>query len=282
MYLTYIKYLFMTICSFYFLNKLLNIKTSKKIKITELIFLLVLPVASCLFKNFLDPMTFTLTSLVFILFALTVYLDNTNATLFASIISCGMSYALFTLSVFIMSPFVLIVFALDIQEIVSDSITYIVLGIIQLLFATLLFKVKRLRKGMPFLVEKGSGDLGVVISISILFITALFSLGKSERLYDFIAIIAIVVFALALFIWWRKRINKSYLDKLKSNEIESYKNQIALLTSQNKLLEQSNSNFSDIIKKDNNIIEIMESTVKKIDNEQADYLLIQLKQLKTN
>ena len=272
----------MTICSFYFLNKLLNIKTSKKIKIKELIFLLVLPVASCLFKIFLDPMTFTLTSLVFILFALTVYLDNTNATLFASIISCGMSYALFTLSVFIMSPSVLIVFALDIQEIVSDSITYIVLGIIQLLFATLLFKVKRLRKGMPFLVEKGSGDLGVVISISILFITALFSLGKSERLYDFIAIIAIVVFALALFIWWRKRINKSYLDKLKSNEIESYKNQIALLTSQNKLLEQSNSNFSDIIKKDNNIIEIMESTVKKIDNEQADYLLIQLKQLKTN
>ncbi len=277
----YIKYFFIMICSFYFFHKLLNIKTSKRVGIIELAFSAILPFASCFFKKFFDPMTLMLTSVIFILFTLTIYSKNTNSVLIASIISCGMSYVMFTLSAFIISPLGILFYFVEINVWVNEMIVFIMIGAVQILANSLLFKIKRLHKGMPFLMEKGSSYLGVVISIAILFITSLFSLGNLEKLFNYIAITVIVLFGLVLFIWWRKRISKSYIDKLKANEIECYKNQIALLTNENKSLEQSNNNFSDIIEKDNNIVDIMERTLKAINNEQVDYLLPQLELLKS-
>lgn len=272
-------------CSFYCFHRILNIKFDRKVTLKVIVFSMLIPLIICITKIYYNELYFAIFTILFVLINLLSYRDKINLTVVSSIISCGLSYFFFLISTVLIIPLEVLLVLIDIDNNMVYGGSLIIAGLIEIILCRGFFNFKRLQKGMPFLKEKSSSNTGFMISVLILFLALGCSImGKKDFLLCIIALLVILC-GFILIIWWLKRISKSYISQLKVNEIKSFKNEIALLTNENKSLKQSNNNFVDIIKKDNDIIHIMEVTVKSIDskdiNSEINDLLTQLEHLKT-
>ena len=84
-------------------------------------------------------------------------------------------------------------------------------GLLELLLIFLLFKIKRLRRGMPFLYQIGSSATGFILSCFILLIVTIISFYDSIPDMQFLfLLIALFLIGLLLYCWWRFRITRDY------------------------------------------------------------------------
>ena len=85
-----------------------------------------------------------------------------------------------------------------------------------MLLIFLLFKIKRLRRGMPFLYQIGSSATGFILSCFILLIVTIISFYDSIPDMQFLfLLIALFLIGLLLYCWWRFRITRDYREKLR-------------------------------------------------------------------
>jgi hypothetical protein len=254
-----IKLFSISLCAIYTFSKLLNVwKPSASNIILDAIFSIFISFAAYL-TGIVSPF-FVIPTMFVILVVYNIFRKKTliGLTITSVIISLGISYSVFFLSGFIIS----FLFAL-IQLNPSDNQIYpmVFFSLLQFLLIGIPYRFRRLKKGMPFLINKGGTFPGVSISIVLLYcIVIVFN--KEQIFILNISIITITSCASLIIFWWRKNLNRLYLKRIKENELqglhESLKEKDARIT----YLEQQNNELSKIIHKDNKLIPAMEMAVK--------------------
>ena len=143
-------------------------------------------------------------------------------------------------------------------------------GIIELLFLFLLFKIKRLRRGMPFLYQIGSSATGFILSCFILLIITIINFYDTIPTTQFVfLLIALFLIGLLLYCWWRFRITRDYREKLRQAELKALQNELKEKDNRIRELEENNDSLAKIIHKDNKLIPAMELAVCEYLEEEA-------------
>lgn len=208
------------------------------------------------------PLIFSLTFIASIsIYTTAIY--NTRFDL--SLITTIFSHCIFRLICNI-STFLITILCIPIyykQPILPNEFLVFFTGLLSYLFLYLLFKIKRLKSGMPFLSNTNTVNIGILICIvSIAFKTIDISfVNKSDFLSALLFRLTIFLLAIILFTWWRKQITKSYIEKLRKLEVQSLYEELAEKEKTLKKLTADNEALSRLIHKDNKIIPAMENSV---------------------
>lgn len=253
----YVKYLFMLICSFYCFTKLLNLSFAKKNYIISLGVFLVYDILICLAKLYVPHM-------MILVFIATIFVHSSIAhkttfkiTFMVTLISVGLNYFLFITSMLIISPLLLFIVSStrDFEPFYFYLFSFI--GFIQLILSIILFRFKRLKRGMPFLLKKIPNSLGVFICCFIIFLSTLFTMLESKNYFNEAILLICIILGVLLFIWWRRQLTISYLNR-------AHKNELMQLEVELEKLKKDNDNMSALIHKDNKLIPAMEMAVNNL------------------
>ena len=256
-----IRWFFNFLCSFYLFYKLLNLKNPKILH--KVSYIVIFLIESFIFsflevKNFI----FIFPAIIFFnTFILSHFAKKTiSLSLITLVISEGIHYILFLLVAFIIAlvaaPFFYGRYDLPYVAIQISG------GLIELLLLFLLFKIKRLRRGMPFLYQIGSSATGFILSCFILLIVTIISFYDSIPDMQFLfLLIALFLIGLLLYCWWRFRITRDYREKLRQAELKALQNELKEKDNRIRELEENNDSLAKIIHKDNKLIPAMELAV---------------------
>lgn len=252
------RYFFIIYCSIYTFFKTLHISLPKHLNnivsiifsITVSILIYILPISNSAFR-------FLLLYLVCFIFSYASSNTRFFITFIASIISFAITYIALTCSAFILSLIMTPVYRVATKFPLNSFI--IITGILQFLLVFLLFRIKRLKKGMPFLFKSKSFNIGLFICTFIIVVFFLLHLYKSPSLLlHFFALLFILFLAFLLLFWWRRRITLDYVQKLRMDEVESLYKKISDNEQEIEKLNTNNDYLSKVIHKDNKLIPAME------------------------
>lgn len=265
-----IKYYFLIFCALYaYICMLKPPCRHSVIKTAYIILPGALSVLTCFIHTYAPPICIPGMLFLSFLFFTIVFHIPWKVSASATLLSFGCSYLFFTVSVFFLSvgeallsiwsdcPEVKLLFALFI-------------GLLQLVGIICLFRTRRLRRGLPFLWNLGSSYTGVFISIAILTAVSFLSLNNDVHFIYFILIFSIVVWGIALLIWWRERITKKYMDQVNARAAQELEEAISAKDSEIAYLKEQNEALAKIIHKDNKLIPAMEYSVRELFRYAAD------------
>lgn len=250
-----IKLLSIQLCTYYTYIRLLNIKQDHiGIKILGLI---TITIISYYIGSLLVSITIPLMVLITIGFLTLNREHPINVKITTSIISYGVSLFIYTVTSVALSTIRLT------HKDMPDVLFYLIILIIQTLIIVLLFRIKRLRKGMPFLKNIVGNDSGVVISIILL--NSIIILFNNNYNYLYILPIFIVITSGGLiYLWWRKSLTKLYISNTKDTEINNLKEILEEKEQRILYLEQQNSELAKIIHTDNKLVSSLDFAVKSL------------------
>ena len=252
------KYFFLIYCSTYCFYKLLNMYSKSTfnhitISILSLCFSLMISQLKCTNISFRIILCFII-YFIFIAFSSKTKLSISFS---GAIISFSISYIMFSMS----SLFLSIIVA-PIDKIYSNfpSNSFILVnGFLQYILICILFKTKRLQKGMPFIFNSSTTGYGILLSfIIIIFFIILPQLNTLPFSIHLFALILASFLPFLLLFWWRRRITLDYVQKLRMDEVESLYKRIADNEQEIEKLNTNNDYLSKVIHKDNKLIPAME------------------------
>lgn len=257
---TIIKHFALYLCCTYIYYHLLNHKRiSMPLKIFMTAFTFILACLTFLLKMYL-PAISDLLPIILLWLILGFFSSKPRLSLVAVMISSGISYAIFALS----SGFILLLITPVYYH--ATSFPYILFmtfsGILEYLLSILLFKIRRFRKGMPFLYNTAFINVGTMVCLFFLALLTCLQITNNTPLWiRLLTVITFVIAILVLIQWWQCQLTKSYLSKLQSLELESLRNELhekELLLSE---LKRENEIMGKLIHKDNKLIPAMANAV---------------------
>ncbi len=262
MFITLIRYCSLLICSFFIYLKVLHISPKKKIYFSFVLFLtLILPVIY--FLKVQIPSLILLVLVVLFALCLTIILKTQlNLSLITSVISFGIAYFIYLVASAFMSAIGYLIYLFKKEYPPFLFIMVCICGI-QFLLTFMLFLIKRFKSGIPSLRDHGSNDNGAYLSILLLLAASLLNLSETEDIIFIIPVSFSILCGLSLFFWWKSSINKKYLEKIKTREMEELQKIIQESNHQIEQLRHHNDELSKIIHKDNKLIPAMEYAVRE-------------------
>lgn len=262
MFLLAIKYFTIIYCSVFSLCKLLQITYYNKYPFFHTIFFSVFTTLTIVFV----PYNNFIFSIIIILILLSLFTRLYSKTpifisFTTSIIAFLISFTALASTSTVTSVFFTI-FKIDTSNI--SQIYYVLsTSIIHYFSVHLIFRVKRLQNGMPFLFNKRIpyliSALGITIIILILIIHMI---GNTSSVIKWTIFLSLIFLAIALLIWWRHKITQSYVEKLRVDEVELLYKEISDKDLEIEKLHAHNEQLSGIIHKDNKLIPAMEMAVR--------------------
>ncbi len=259
---TAIKYFFICLCYLTVFTKLLNIKEANKNHLLKICFAIFFAASAVIFRTYFFNLSILLLYALILIYTYFVYKKGDNITITSSIIAFGISYCLFTISAFLIAPTAFIFNSLC-EEPAFIATSNLLVGIIENILALLLFKIKRLKNGMPFLLKKGNSDIGVFISVTLL-IAITFIPDRLHNRIRFVCLFVLLISTLIIYLWWRKKLYSDYLKKLKENDISTLKQAIESQEETIAKLTATNEEMLKIIQKDNKLIPEMQVAVNDL------------------
>lgn len=258
----FIRYFSIIYCNIYSYTKILRFESNNKSNRFVYIFISLI-FSTCISSLPLDSFSLRI---IFIYTACYVFLILYTKTKFhiaftTNILSFAMSYITLSTASLITGLFFTL---LQINTASIHEIYYVLsTSIIQCILVHFLFRIKRLKNGMSFLIKGKIPYLAVffcilliggIIVIHIIDITHFFT-----RLF---IMFTMILLALALLIWWRRKITQSYVEKLRVSEVEALYKEISDKEHEIEKLHSNNRYLARIIHKDNKLIPAMELAVR--------------------
>lgn len=183
-------------------------------------------------------------------------------TLIVSIISFGSSTLSFLFATLIFYPINgFINYILHSSP--SRLVSIIIICLLQFIISTIPFRFRRLKKGMPFLYDYSSSDLGFYISITLLIAVSFFGTSNTAYLIFTIPVFFTILCGISIVFWWKSSLTKRYIDKINANEKDELQKIIEEKNSQIDELKYHNNELSKIIHKDNKLIPSLELAVRE-------------------
>lgn len=253
---TIIKHFALYLCCIYIYYHLLNYrKNSRSLKIIIIVLTFFLACITYWLKIYFPAISEFLP--VILLWLILGFLSsNPMLSLVTVMISSGISYTIFALSSGIV---LLLITPVYCNAPLFPYILFMTLsGILECLISILLFKIKRFRKGMPFLYNTRFINVGTFICFGCLTLLTCLQIADNKPLWiRLLTVIAFIIAIFALIQWWQSQLTKSYRSKLQSLELESLRNELYeknILLSE---LKQENEIMGKLIHKDNKLIPAM-------------------------
>ncbi len=261
MFTTAIKFFFIIFCSIYSFYKILNISF---FKINTFLTTFSVSIGCSIIISLFHTNNFfykILSILIFLFLYYAFILKENIALIFIStLLSFCLSYIFFSIAAFIVSLSIFPFFDTTIS-LPFNKLT-ILIGLFQYSFLYFLFQIRRMKKGMPFLINSSIINTGITISVPIIScIIALPSLRNFTFITHLHSLLTILFLALLLMIWWRKRITQTYLERLRTAELESLRAECEEKDKKIKELTDNNDRLAGIIHKDNKLLPAMENAV---------------------
>lgn len=258
-----ISHFFILICCFYCYCKILNLNDLfLRSRILFTLSALIIACGLCFIHSMIYPVAMFLVLFVFYIFITLFTKTNWHTSLNAAIISIAMSLVSFTISSFIFSTLVFLMYSyIDINNLVVIKLLN---GFLQYFMIHIPFQFKRMKKGMPFLYDLQLNNIGTCISLLILicYITASISNTSDNNYLPFIIpLFLIFPCALLLISWWRAIITRNYRRKLQQFEMQKLKNELVQKEQEIARLLENNKALAQIIHRDNKLIPAMELAV---------------------
>lgn len=258
-----ISHFFILICCFYCYCKILNLNDLfLRSRILFTLSALIIACGLCFIHSMIYPVAMFLVLFVFYIFITLFTKTNWHTSLNAAIISIAMSLVSFTISSFIFSTLVFLMYSyIDINNLVVIKLLN---GFLQYFMIHIPFQFKRMKKGMPFLYDLQLNNIGTCISLLILicYITASISNTSDNNYLPFIIpLFLIFPCALLLISWWRAIITRNYRRKLQQFEMQKLKNELVQKEQEITRLLENNKALAQIIHRDNKLIPAMELAV---------------------
>jgi hypothetical protein len=258
-----ISHFFILICCFYCYCKILNLNDLFfRLRILFTFSALALACALCFIHFIVYPIAMFFILLTFYIFITLFTKTNWHTSLNAAIISIAMSLVSFTISSFIFSTLVFLMYSyIDINNLVVIKLLN---GFLQYFMIHIPFQFKRMKKGMPFLYDLQLNNIGTGISLLILmcYIAASISNTSDNNYLPFIIpLFLIFPCALLLISWWRAIITRNYRRKLQQFEMQKLKNELVQKEQEITRLLENNKALAQIIHRDNKLIPAMELAV---------------------
>lgn len=262
--LYFIKYFAIVLCGIYCYIKLLNLPKKKNFILPILLFTICLSLLAALSEAIFPHTTILILIFVSVLFfSFIAPAVSPEICITTMIISYGISYISFFIAIIIVG--FILVGLLYISIISSPTYNHmlyqILTAFLQLLITQLPFRLKRLKKGMPFLTNRLYRFPLMIISLLVLFLALLMRSTTYQELY-FFPILFAFIFAIFIYLSWRNNITKTYLDKLKEKDIAELNAALSQKDIRIKELEEENSELAKIIHGDNKLIPAMALAVK--------------------
>lgn len=258
-----ISHFFILMCCFYCYCKILNLNDLFfRLRILFTFSALALACALCFIHFIVYPIAMFFILLTFYIFITLFTKTNWHTSLNAAIISIAMSLVSFTISSFIFSTLVFLIYSyIDINNLVVIKLLN---GFLQYFMIHIPFQFKRMKKGMPFLYDLQLNNIGTCISLLILicYIAASISNTSDNNYLPFIIpLFLIFPCALLLISWWRAIITRNYRRKLQQFEMQKLKNELVQKEQEITRLLENNKALAQIIHRDNKLIPAMELAV---------------------
>ncbi len=267
---TCIIYFFKTLCSSYLFVKLLHLPTNKKTVAALITAAVGIGTVTGIARQYA---TF---ASIYLMVALTVAVHQwlfkkpLYTTLTTTTIAFGGSYVSFLVATVISTPVTfLIPYAFFGKEMIgtewNDFLCEVVVGVLQPLLVFLLFRIRRLKNGMPFLQRQQFGELGALISMVIILFFALV-LTENNPSDQLVALMLFVVTICGIFLysWWRRHITRGYQEQLREREQETLRQTVAEQQQELDRLLQNNDAMAQVLHKDNKLIPAMELAVREL------------------
>jgi len=241
----------------YIYTKILNYTEKSKLKyIGGFVLSILLAFGVNLLKNDLPYFRFALMILVLTFFLSAILKTEIINSLISTIISTGISYFFSLISVMISTAFTIIIRS-ESNVILIASITVV----LQSVFIILLFKIKRFKKGVTFLKNKGASAIGLIISGLLLLLNALVIRGIPAEIGVW-AVLGIALCAAGLFVWWRHELTNQYRERVKERNAQELEKMILEKDLLIKKLKEDNEVMSGIIHRDNKLLPSLASKVE--------------------
>ena len=237
-----IKNFFIIVYTYIIVFKITGFKVqSKKTYIKVFVFSIILTIIYL----FLKTKTNSLYGTIFLGIILSMTVSNIESyglghSILISIISFGINYAIFFMSVMI-SFIPNVVFSIE-----NRYIGLFILLIIYSILIICLLKLKRLKNGVPFFNRNKNNEYFdmLILSVSLIVIFSVISLGEYKNITTYKIGYALIIFAIIMFITIQKSLQIYYKQKLLVQELEETKNELEKKNKEIKELEQENLNFS--------------------------------------
>ena len=255
------------IYSFY---KLLNISPANKIVQTLLI---ISSAITSIVSAFLFGKKLSLNwiFILLILYLMMKLLNNFNFSItYTSILfSFALSFITFSIAT-IITAFLLFPFYHDQYEMSLPTIR-IFIGIIHFLLVYCCFRIPRLKKGMTFLGNIHSNNIGSTICLLLFTILIIFcQTGAYFETYIIICSAIVLATSFVLLYWWNYHLTQTYRKFLQKNELDSLNLLLEERNQEIAYLRSENDKLAGIIHKDNKIIPALSmAVIDSYDNKTA-------------
>lgn len=256
-----IRYFFTIIGSLYIYSRILNLKYKTQIHfLLNLLFSACVSFIVCNFAKGYSLLRFSFLFVIYYIFVTLYTHTKPHISAMATIISFTISFVILAISSLLLSIIVTTLFP---SFSPTSTLTILIMGLLQSFLIYLLFKVKRLRNGMPFLYKNSVINIGLALSLFyILLFMTLVQNPPTSFLTQLSLFLFIVSMTLALLIWWRRKITQSYVEKLRVSEVEALYKEISDKEHEIEKLHSNNRYLARIIHKDNKLIPAMELAVR--------------------
>ena len=196
------------------------------------------------------PIQIRLITMVLALGLTNAYLTKTKLTLAltATTISVGVSQGAALLFLIATGA----IFVVAVQSINQLAATLIAV-ITQSIATILLFKIRRLSKGILFLQKKHAGNIGVILGGIIIIIMIIIGLGVYVEI-GILLTTGTVLCIVGIIIWWRRGLTKQYRERMSERKIKEYENRFAEKDLQIKKLIDDNEAMAKLIHRDNKLL----------------------------
>jgi len=275
-----ILYYFTILLCMYSYKKVLNCKSLTIAKyVFGAIFSMALAYCTFLLREFFPYLGVVIMIIAITIFAAVVTKTKVATSLTATIISMGISYGAFLFSISASVVFTHILY--NEGDVLLSSAIAVILQSISIIC---LFKINRFSRGFPFLLNKGGGAIGCVVSGCIVTIYAVINRGVSAEI-GALLLIGIALCIIGFFIWWRYGLTSYYRKRIKERDIKDHEKIIAEKDQQIKKLIEDNETMSSIIHRDNKLLPALTDAVmhyfksKSGSVEEGEKLLVQISQL---
>lgn len=258
----FVRFFFITLGSIYACLHILRIHSPFKKRVP---YSIALSLTNGIIGYFFDSISSLLgLSIIIVFIILYMYMQikrNLSVIFSATIISFGLSYAIFVISCFITVLCSAIFFYGENN--LSMLPLLVISGILELALVFLLFRIKSFRKGMPFLYQSKSSVGGVLLAFAILTLVLVmnyFSIADST--VGLIWLLMFLLLGILLLSWWSSKVRRAYQEKLRMAELASLQAELRELKQECERVREDNDSLARVIHKDNKMIPAMELAVR--------------------
>lgn len=266
-----IKFFFIVLCCFMLQHKAIN----KKMFFKDWLFMGGASLATgaaiaVICRTPAEPL-FILMFLVIIIYPLIRFKFSLVSAINISLFSFAAEFVFLIISLFASLPITYFFYRYDYSSRAMMDAATVVIGIFNIVFCILFFKIKRFRHGIPLVEKNISSDLTTLIYVIIITLSLSIYYIVVETYVAYLIMMGVLICGCILFLTYRVRIQSIYVEKVNQRNKKIEEATLSDIEAEKQRLLDENKNLSSIVHKDNKIIPAMYMAVNEIlDCDSAD------------